>query len=133
MFANLQAIFAMLSFCYAKRPNHLQHTIFSSLCILQQYTKFDVHTIAMLEKLLRSRSFGTTMDHLACHQVIIFVLSKGLGLSSTVQRATPAFLGCWVLIILALVFFFQQDDHPIILDVVKHVKTGILSLPSHTT
>jgi hypothetical protein len=87
----------------------------------------------MLEKLLGSRSFGTTMDHLARHQVIILVLSKGLSLSSTVQRATPAFLGCWVLIIPALVFFFQQDDHPIILDVVKHVKIGILSLPGHIT
>ncbi len=87
----------------------------------------------MLEKLLGSRSFGTTMDHLARHQVIIFVLSKGLGLSSTVQHATLAFLGCWVLIIPAVVFFFQQDDHLIILDVGKHVKTSILAFLGHTT
>jgi hypothetical protein len=108
MFTNLQAIFAILSFCYAQWPNDLQHTIFPSLGILQRYTKFDVHTIAMLEKLLGSRSFGTTMGHLACRQVTILALSRGLDLSSIVQCDAPAFLRCWVLIVPALVFFSNK-------------------------
>jgi hypothetical protein len=60
MFVDLQVAFAMLSLCYAQWPNYLQRTIFPSPSILQHYTKFDARTIAMLEKLLGSRSFGTT-------------------------------------------------------------------------
>jgi len=59
MFIDLQTTFATFSFCYAQRPNYLQHTIFPSPGILQHYIKFDACTIITLEKLLGSRSFGT--------------------------------------------------------------------------
>jgi hypothetical protein len=65
----------------------------------------------MLEKLFGSRSFGTTVGHLACHQVTIHISLRGLSLPSMVRCATPAFLRCWALIALALVCYFQQDDH----------------------
>jgi hypothetical protein len=42
-----------------------------------------------------------------------------------VQTIAHAFLGCWVLIIPALVICFQQDDHHICLDVVAHVEIDI--------
>ncbi len=45
-----------------------------------------------------------------------------------VQYVALAFLGCWVFIVLALVFHFQQDDHLILLDEVAHVKIGIYPL-----
>ncbi len=80
MFVDLQVAFAMFLFCYAQRPSYIQCNVFPSLGILQHYTNFDVHTIAMLEKLLGSGSFGTTMGHLACHKVIFVVFSGGLGL-----------------------------------------------------
>ncbi len=44
-----------------------------------------------------------------------------------VQRAALAFLGCWALIVLALVFHFQQDDHCTLFDAVANVKIGIYS------
>jgi hypothetical protein len=62
------------------------------------------------------------MGHLARHQAILITSSRGLGLPLMVQRVAPAFLGCWVLIVLALVFCFQQDDHFTLFDVVAHVK-----------
>jgi hypothetical protein len=36
-----------------------------------------------------------------------------------------AFFRCWALIIPAFVIHFQQDDHPILLDVAAHVDIGI--------
>jgi hypothetical protein len=77
MFANPQAAFAMLSL----RPNYLQHTtIFPSLGILLHYTKFDVHTIAMLKKLLALGSFNNTMGVLTRCYITIPISSRGLGL-----------------------------------------------------
>jgi len=79
MFANPQATFAMLSLCCAHRPNYLQHIIFPSLGILQHYTKFDVHTIAMFKKLLALKSFNTTMglfDSLLRHSSCFFKGAK---------------------------------------------------------
>jgi hypothetical protein len=77
MLVDPQITFAMLSFCYTQHPNYLQHIVFPSLGILQHYTKFDACTIVMFKKLLRSRSFGTIVGHLACHQVILLFFSRG--------------------------------------------------------
>jgi hypothetical protein len=82
----------------------------------------------MLEKLLGSRSFGTIVGHLVCCQIILLISSRGLGLPLVVRHATPTFLGCWALIVHALVFHFQQDDHPILLNVVTDVKIDIYPL-----
>jgi hypothetical protein len=41
-----------------------------------------------------------------------------------VQLVALAFLRCWALIIPTLIFCFQQDDHPILLDVMAHLKIG---------
>jgi hypothetical protein len=124
MLANPQATFVMLSFCYAQRPNYLHRIVFPSPCILQHYTKFDVHTIVMSKKLLGSRSFGTTMGHLAHHQVVLPIFLKGLGLPSVVRHVALAFLGCWALIAITLVFHFKLDDHLTLLNVVAHVETN---------
>jgi hypothetical protein len=78
----------------------------------------------MLEKLLRSRSFGTIMGHLVRRQVTLPTSSRGLAFPLVVRRVTPAFLGCWVLIILALVFHFQHDDHSTLFDAMAHVETS---------
>jgi len=78
----------------------------------------------MLEKILRSGSFGTIVGHLARCQVTFPTFSWGLTLPLVVRRAAPAFLRCWVLIILALVSRFQQDDHPTLLDVMANVEIG---------
>jgi hypothetical protein len=79
----------------------------------------------MLEKLFRSRSFGTTTGHLAHYQVTHLASSRGLSLPSMIQHVTLALLKCWALITLALVFHFQHDDHPTILDAMAHAKIGI--------
>jgi hypothetical protein len=39
-----------------------------------------------------------------------------------VQIVALAFLGCWALIAPALVIHFQQDDHPILLDVINMLR-----------
>jgi hypothetical protein len=67
MFVDPHTRFAMLLFCYAPLLGYLKCTVFSSPCILQCYTEFYVYTIAMMEKLLGSRSFGTILGHLAYH------------------------------------------------------------------
>jgi hypothetical protein len=54
--------------------------LFSSPNIVQHYVKFNLHTIVTLEKLLGTRSFGTIMDHLVCHQVILSFSLRGIGL-----------------------------------------------------
>jgi hypothetical protein len=41
------------------------------------------------------------------------------------QLVAPSFLGCWALIILALVICFQQDDHHILLDAMAHLEIDI--------
>jgi hypothetical protein len=78
----------------------------------------------MLEKLLGSISFGTIVGHLVCCQVIIPTSSGGLSLPSMVRCTTLPSLGCWALIAFALIFRFQQDDHPTLFDAVAHVKTN---------
>jgi len=81
--------------------------------------------MAMLEKLLGTRYFNTTMGHLACHHVILRVFSNGIGLPLMVELVAFAFLGCWVLFTPALVVHFQQNDHLIVFDAVAHVEIDI--------
>jgi hypothetical protein len=76
--------------------------MFPTPCILQHYAKFDIHTIATLEKLLGVGSFGDSMNHLACCQAIS-IFSSMLNLPYVVWIVAPTFLGCWALIILTLV------------------------------
>jgi hypothetical protein len=78
----------------------------------------------MLEKLLGSRFFGTTVGHLARRKVILVVFWRGLGLPLMVWYATLTFLECWALIAPALVSHFQQDDHLTFFDVVAYVEIG---------
>jgi hypothetical protein len=65
------------------------------------------------------------MGHLACRQVNFLTFSGGLGLLSVVQRATLAFFRFWVLIVIALVFHFEQDDHSTFLYAMAYVETNI--------
>jgi hypothetical protein len=67
MLVDLQVDFVMFTFCYAQWLNYLQHNVFPSLGILQHYIEFNVRTIAMLEKLLVLRSFGTIVGHFVHH------------------------------------------------------------------
>jgi hypothetical protein len=69
--------------------------------------------------------FNIKVGHLACHCVILPFYSKSLPFPSMVQLATLAFLGCFALNVIAFVTRFQSDDHPILLDVVAHIKTNI--------
>jgi hypothetical protein len=75
----------MFPLCYAQLPGYLQRIVFPLPNILQHYTKFDVHTIIMLEKLLGSRSFGTTLDHLVHCQIIFLLLHEGVKASLSGQ------------------------------------------------
>jgi hypothetical protein len=99
--------------------------MFPSPSILQHYAKFNIRTLTTLEKLLGVRSFDGYNGHLACCQATLFISLGDLGFLFVVQTIILAFLGCWVLIILALFICFQQDDHPILLDAVTHVETYI--------
>jgi hypothetical protein len=47
-----------------------------------------------------------------------------------VRLVALAFLGCWALILPTFVIHFQKDDHPILFNVVAHVKTDIFSFQS---
>ncbi len=122
---NLHATFTMLSLCYAQHVNYLLHIVFPSLGILQLYAKFDSCTIIMLEKLFGARFFGGSIDHPICHQAIFPISSNEHNLPFIVQITAPTFLGCWVLITPTLIIRFQQDYHPILLDVITHVEIGI--------
>jgi hypothetical protein len=124
MFVDFQVTFIMLSFCYAQRLSYLHRTIFPSTCIFATFTKFDGCTITMLEKLLRSGSFGTIVGHLVCCQVIFPTSLGGLSLPSMVRRTALPSLRCWALIPFALISHFQQNDHPTLFDVVAHVETN---------
>jgi hypothetical protein len=61
----------------------------------------------MLEKLLGVGSLGSFIDHLTCHQATPLVSSNTLNFPFIFW--TPAFtlLGCWALIVLALVIHFK--------------------------
>ncbi len=50
---------------------------------------------------------------------------KRLGLPLVIKLVTPTFLGCWPLIILTVVICFQQNDHPIFLNEMAHIKIAI--------
>ncbi len=62
---------------------------------------------------------------MVCCQIILPTFLWGLSLPSMVQCTTLPFLGCWALIVFALIFRFQQDDHLTFFDVVAHVRTII--------
>ncbi len=64
------------------------------------------------------------VGHLAHHQVILLIFSKGFGLPSMVRHVALIFLGCWALIIFALVIHFQLDDHLLFFHVMAHVESG---------
>ncbi len=109
--------------CYAQRLGYLLHIMFPSPSILQHYVEFDICTITKLEKLLGVKSFGGIIGHLAYCQAIFVAFSGRLNLLSIVRTIAPTFLGCWALIIPALVICFQQDDHFVLLDIITHVET----------
>jgi hypothetical protein len=115
----------MLLLCYSQQPNYLLGTMFPSLSILQHYAEFDIGTIVTLGKLFGVGFFGGSINHLAHCQAILPTSLGRIGLHSVVQTIAPTFLGCWALIILVLVICFQQDDHPILLDIITCAKTGI--------
>jgi hypothetical protein len=53
--------------------------VFPSLGILQHYIKFDICTIATLEKLFGVGSFSNLISHLTHHHAILPTSSSGLG------------------------------------------------------
>jgi len=59
-----------------------------------------------LEKFLGVGSFGGFIDHLVCHQAILFASLGGLGFLFVVRITTFAFLGRWALITFAFVIHF---------------------------
>jgi hypothetical protein len=81
--------------------------------------------MAMLKKLLCVESFGGSINHLTYCQTILPIYLNGLDLPSVVQIVAFALLGCWALIVFALVNRFQQDDCYIFLDAVTHVEIDI--------
>jgi hypothetical protein len=107
MFIDPQVIFVMFSLCYAQLFNYLFCIVFLFPSILQHYIKFNTCTIAMLGKLLGARSFGGFINHLAHHQATLLISLGKLGLIFIIWTTTLAFLGCWALIVLALVIHFQ--------------------------
>jgi hypothetical protein len=74
--------------------------------ILQHYVEIDIHTIARLEKLFGVGSFGGSSSQPACHQAIFPAFSSGLGFPSIVWIVAFKILGCWALIVLALISRF---------------------------
>jgi len=88
--------------------------MFPSLGILHHYVGFNICTIVILEKLLGVRSFGDFIGHLVHCQAIFLASSNGFDIFFMIWITTPACLGCWALIVLALFICFQQDDHHIL-------------------
>jgi hypothetical protein len=82
-----------------------------------------------LKKLFGVELFGGSISH----EAILLAFLSEFNLPFVVQIITFAFLGCWALIVLALVIHFQYDDHNILLDVVAHVETCIFSVANGTT
>ncbi len=115
----------MLLLCYAQHLGYLFHTMFPSLSILQHYAEFNTCTIVTLQKLLGAGFFGGSVGHLVHCQTTILVFLDRVGLSSMVRIVALVFLGCWGLIVPALVIHFQQDYCPILLDVLTHVEINI--------
>jgi len=67
--------------------------MFPSPTILQHYVKFNICTIAMLEKLFGAESLVSSIGHLVCHQAILLISLGGIGLLFVIQTTTPTFLG----------------------------------------
>jgi hypothetical protein len=80
--------------------------------------------IVMLEKLLGAKSFGGSINHLACRQAILLAYLGGFDLLFIIWTIALAFLGCQALITPTFVIHFQQYDHPILLGAVAHVEIG---------
>jgi hypothetical protein len=72
-----------------------------------------------LEKLFGAGSFGGSIDQLT-HHITICASSGKLGLPFITWITALAFLGCWALVIFAVITY-----HLIIWDVIKHVKINI--------
>jgi len=125
LLVDLQGTFMTLLLCYSQQPSYLLGTMFPSLSILQHFAKFNICTIVTLEKLLGVGFFGGSIGHLAYCQAILLVVLGRIDLYFAVQTIASTFLKRWALIIFALVICFQQDDHPIILDIITHAKTNI--------
>jgi hypothetical protein len=106
MFVNPQVGFVMFLLCYARCWGYLLHIVFPSPSILHHYAEFNTRTIVTLEKLLGAGSFSDSIGHLVRCQVILLVFSGGFSFPSMVQTIALTFLGCWALIILALVSHF---------------------------
>ncbi len=122
MLAIFHASFAMFSLCYVKWLGYLFCIMFPTPNIWQHYVEFDVH---MLKKLLGARYFGCSISHLTHCQVIFLASSGKLHFQNVVWIVTPHIFGMLGIIIIAFVIHFQQDDHPIFLDVIAHVETNI--------
>jgi len=80
--------------------------MFPSLGILHHYVKFDIRTIAILEKLFGVGSFGGFIGHLAHCQAIFLTFSSGFDIFLMIWITIHACLGCWTLIVLALFIHF---------------------------
>ncbi len=93
-------------FCNAQCHGYLFRIVFPSPGILKHYTKFDIHTIATLEKSFSAGSFGGSIGHLARRQTTPPTSLDKFDLPSTVQTIAPTFLGCWALIAPTLVTHF---------------------------
>ncbi len=106
MLTNPSATFTMFLLCYAQCFGYLIRTMFPSPSILQHYIEFDIRTITTLEKLLSARSFGVIIGHLACCQATFLVFFNKLDLPSVIWTIAFTYLGCWALIVLALVICF---------------------------
>ncbi len=97
----------MFSLCYTQCLNYLFRTMFPSLSILHHYVEFNTCTITTLEKLLGVGSFDGSIGHLVHCQATFLIALNGLNFHFVVQTTALTFLGCWALIVLALVSRFQ--------------------------
>ncbi len=126
---NPQAAFMKLSLCYAQCLGYLFHIMFPSPGFLSHYVEFNTHTLELgwRSYLVRDLLVVLSVPQLIIRPLFLFLQA---GLASFLQLGLlPPHLGCWVLITLAFVIRFQQDDHPILLDVVTHFETSISLLP----
>jgi hypothetical protein len=58
--------------------------MFPSPCVLQHYVKFNIHSIATLEKILGVGFFGGFIGHLVYRHAIFFLFLGEFGLPSMV-------------------------------------------------
>ncbi len=124
MFIDLHVTFAMLSLCL---PNdqatynilYFHHqvscNVIPNLMFIHNYVR---KTIRLRILWHHNGPFGLLLGHFS-------YFFKGVRPSFNGLTSYFAFLGCWALIALTLVFHFQQDDHLTLFYVVAHVKTDI--------